>query len=91
MCTLKRPDSIRMIMFFFYILLADDTGDVKTYFLEDFINLNMSGKVITSVSVPAMTSSDVIRTYKIMPRAEVNLALLHCQIYEFHVKLILVT
>ncbi|CAG9135471.1 unnamed protein product [Plutella xylostella] len=36
----------------------------------DFLNMDLSGKLITEVKLPPLSASHVIRTYKIMPRAQ---------------------
>ncbi|XP_046559709.1 xanthine dehydrogenase-like isoform X1 [Haliotis rubra] len=49
--------------------IGSSDGTENTYSLMDFLNLDMKGKVILSVTLPAFPSGDVyVKTFKITPR-----------------------
>ena len=48
-----------------------NTGTIKETSLSNFLGESMAEKVIVSVTMPKMASSDIIHTYKIMPGSQV--------------------
>ncbi|KAH9518796.1 hypothetical protein Btru_006298 [Bulinus truncatus] len=60
--------------------IADSDGNTKLYTLEDFLSLDMKGKVIVSVQLPKYSSSSkpVIRTLKASHRLQLTDAYVTC-------------
>ena len=48
-----------------------NTGIIKEVSLSNFLGESMAEKVIVTIIMPKMTSSDIIHTYKVMPGSQV--------------------
>ncbi|XP_015772661.1 PREDICTED: uncharacterized protein LOC107350919 [Acropora digitifera] len=48
------------------------TGAEREYTITAFNNLDMSGKVIWAVLLPVYSNDTIMRSYKVMPRAQVR-------------------
>ncbi|XP_067656038.1 uncharacterized protein [Haliotis asinina] len=53
------------------VFIGSSDGSEKSYSLMDFLNLDMKGKVILSVTLPTFPSGDVyVKSFKITPRRQ---------------------
>ncbi|KAJ8720099.1 hypothetical protein PYW07_012142 [Mythimna separata] len=52
-------------------------GKTKTLTMQEFLKFNMQGVLMINVELPPLSSSHVFRSYKIMPRNQNSLALVH--------------
>ena len=64
-------DGIKMIKIYEFTSVLANTGTIKETSLSNFLGESMAEKVIVSIIMPKMTSSDIIHTYKVMPGSQV--------------------
>ncbi|KAJ8719483.1 hypothetical protein PYW08_011658 [Mythimna loreyi] len=54
-----------------------DNGKTKTLKMQQFLKFDMQGVLMINVELPPLSSSHIFRSYKIMPRNQNSLALVH--------------